>query len=75
MLSLVEEYAEKKVLKATTETAMKATIEAYVDVELSEETVVSKLMEKFNLTQEKAKEYYDMFALQPVKKYKIQEGR
>ena len=41
-------------------------IESALEYGRPKEETISKLMKKFNLTEQKAQEYYDMYALQPV---------
>lgn len=54
MCKLVEDYKLEGIIQGV--------IEAYVDVGLDEKMILFKLVKKFNLTEEKAQEYYDIFA-------------
>ncbi len=58
MCSLVENYAKEREIKAT--------IEAYIDAEMSEEKILGKLVQKYDLSNDSAKKYYEMFAPQLV---------
>lgn len=54
MCKLVEDYKLEGIIQGV--------IEAYVDAGLDEKMILFKLVKKFNLTEEKAQEYYDIFA-------------
>lgn len=54
MCSLVEEYAKEKVIQEA--------IESAVEFDRPKEETIARLIKKFGLTEEKAQEYYDMFA-------------
>ena len=54
MCSLVEEYAREKVIQEA--------IESAVEFDRPKEETIARLIKKFGLTEEKAQEYYDMFA-------------
>lgn len=54
MCSLVEEYAREKVIQEA--------IESAVEFDRPKEETIARLIKKFGLTEEKAQEYYDIFA-------------
>lgn len=54
MCKLVEDYKLEGIIQGV--------IEAYVDAGLDEKMILFKLVKKFNLTEEKAQEYYNTFA-------------
>ena len=54
MCSLVEEYAREKVIQEA--------IESAVEFDRPKEETIARLVNKFSLSEEKAQEYYDIFA-------------
>lgn len=54
MCSFVEEYAREKVIQEA--------IESAVEFDRPKEETIARLIKKFGLTEEKAQEYYDIFA-------------
>ena len=66
MCTLVEEYAKEKALEGRIEGRIEATVQSAIEYDRPREETISKLKEKFSLTEAQAIEYYDKYALQSV---------
>ncbi len=62
--ALIENYAKEYAEEYAKERELKASVEAYIDAELDEKKIISKLVQKYNLSEEQAKECYDMYSPQ-----------
>ena len=61
-LELIAKANEKKGIEKGKEQGIRIFIEDKMEDNIPEETIVSKLQKRYNLTIEKAKEYYDKFS-------------
>ena len=54
-----ENYIEKYAEKYAEKKAIYSAIEAYDECGLSQEMIINKIIKRFNLTEDEAKQYYD----------------
>ena len=63
MSSLVEEYGERRMLEGRAEGRIQEAVESALEYGLSREAVITKLVKKFDLTEQEANHYYEQFSL------------
>ena len=59
MCEKIENYAKKYAEKYAEKKAIYSAIESYEECGLSQEMIINKIIKRFSLTEDEAKQYYD----------------